>query len=66
MEGIILKQSIKTYIDNTGVTENMSIEEKFEFLKNQGLIDKSEVIENWSYSSSEVDKDVVSTPKRFE
>lgn len=54
----------KVYIDETGITEDMSVSEKFKFLQNEGLISKDEVLENWNFSSSEVDKDVIPTLKR--
>lgn len=59
-----MKANKKVYIDETGITEGMSVSEKFKFLQNEGLIDKDEVVENWNYSSSEVDKDVIPTLKR--
>ena len=59
-----MKVNRRVYIDENSITEGMSVSEKFKFLLNEGLIDKDEVVENWNYSSSEVDKDVIPTLKR--
>ena len=40
----------RVFEDKEGVTENMTPEEKFEYLQQLGYIDKNEKFEDWTYS----------------